>query len=266
MELAEAVKARLVTMNAINMEGHYCGKTTNLVVKNTGRDIMQIKVTIGTMLAPDSAIYQPLVVTQEEMLVLQPSVERSVMLQTFCANAPRSCPAEKHHYSYAGIASDTLVTVLKFIKTHSLFGHLGQSGVWAVTNHHDPSSVYDADQDAISKQFIAVICKATGRPLPDYYTVTAPIEQVSGQPAYVPKPLKIIASFVQMLEAPKVLTLGVFDEKGVMIQEVFTDKEFPRAGHEFGVEFEAADVPPGKYFIRLKEGATVLQEKMVKVE
>ena len=43
-------------------------------------------------------------------------------------------------------------------------------------------------------------------------------------------------------------------------------REFEAKGHRFGVEFEAEDVAAGKYYIRLKEGDAVLQEKMVKVE
>jgi hypothetical protein len=91
------------------------------------------------------------------------------------------------------------------------------------------------------------------------------MQQIPDQPAYVPKPLKIMATFQQILNAPKTLTLGVYNDKGEMIQKVFEQQEFRAAGHEFGVEFEAADVPAGTYAIRLTEGSTILQEKKVVV-
>jgi hypothetical protein len=85
-------------------------------------------------------------------------------------------------------------------------------------------------------------------------------------PAYVPKPLKIVATFRLITQDTKRLTLGVFNDAGAVVQSVFEDREFPATGHEFGVEFEAADVPAGFYYIRLKEGDTTLEEKRVKVE
>ncbi len=90
--------------------------------------------------------------------------------------------------------------------------------------------------------------------------------QVPNQPAYVPKVLKIYAEFEIILDAPKTMTLGIFDSVGNMAQPVFENQEFPKRGHRFNVEFEATDVPAGKYYIRLKEGGKILQEKMVKVE
>ncbi len=105
----------------------------------------------------------------------------------------------------------------------------------------------------------------TGQPRPQYYTIR-PDEQVAGAPAFTPKVLKIVAEFEIRLDAPKTFTLGIFDEQGNMAQEVFVNKEFGKMGHRFSVEFEAENVPAGKYYIRLKEGEAVLQEKMVKVE
>jgi hypothetical protein len=67
------------------------------------------------------------------------------------------------------------------------------------------------------------------------------------------------------LQEPKKLTLGVYNAEGEMIQQVFTDRMFGKAGHRFRVTFEADDVSPGMYYIRLKEGDNVLREQAVEV-
>ncbi|MCW3120865.1 MAG: hypothetical protein JWQ38_357 [Flavipsychrobacter sp.] len=265
MNLSEAIKSKIVTMDAVNTEGGYKGKTTKLTVKNTTESILQLKVDQGIILKPDDPKYQPLVLAGEELLVVQPYKEGAVDVNTFCGNSPKSCPSTNLHYSFLQTGSDTLIKVLKFIKLHSLFDYLGQDAVWVITNNKSIGRAYDESRETISKQLIALLCTATGRGKPEYYTVGRHVE-IPDEPAYVPKALKIIANFEVLLSEPKVLTLGVYDSAGKMIQPVFEAQSFPRAGHRFGVEFESADVTAGNYFILLKEGDKILKEQKVHVD
>jgi hypothetical protein len=265
MDLSEALKNKKVTMNAVNLAGRYTGKTTKLTIKNISSEELHLKIDLGIFLLPDTPGFQPMVLAGGEMLVVKPSKEGDIMVNTFCGNALFSCPDVNLHYSFGYIGSDTLIRILRFIKTNSLFDFLGQNAVWAITDGHYIGSVFDADREALSKQFEDLICKITGRNKADYYTVNRVVEQPS-KPAYIPKQLKIIADFEILLDAPNTLTLGVFDSSGKVIQPVFENQSFPRAGHRFGVEFESTDVPAGKYFILLKEADKILQQKMVRVD
>jgi hypothetical protein len=263
--LSDAVKDKSITLKAVNFAGRYQGKTTKLMITNNTKSVLQITVDLGVILKPEDSAYQPMVLAGQEMLAVLPKTTGEVEVQTFCGNAPRHCPAQDLSYTFSHTGSDKLIKVLSFIKSNSLFDYLGQSAVWAITNNNDISDAYDPSRVALSKQLIELLISVTGQSRPQYYTLRSD-EQVAGAPAFIPKVLKIVAEFEIRLDAPKTLTLGIFDEQGNMAQEVFQDKEFGKMGHRFGVEFEAENVPPGKYYIRLKEGNTVLQEKMVKVE
>lgn len=266
ISLNEAIKTKMVKFSAANTTGAYQGKTTTVVLVNNSRDILKVKIDVGTVLTPDSSAYQPMILAGEELMVIQPSGTANLIVQTFCGNSPKSCPSIGHGFKYSGIGSDTLVTIMKFVKANNLFDDLGQYAVWAVTNNASLSNIYDNQRPQLANQLMDIICKATGRKKPDYYTINAPALQVPDMPAYVPKPLKIIANFRIITKETKRLTLGVYNDAGNTVQSVFEDREFPATGHEFGVEFEAADVPAGFYYIRLKEGDLVLEEKRVKVD
>ena len=265
MNLSEALKDNSVRLEAVNYDGSYQGKTTKLQITNTTKSVIQLKVNLGIILSPDNSACQPMVLAGEEMLVVSPSKTSEIIVQTFCGNAPLHCPSVGMHYTFSRVGSDTLLKVLRFIKTNNLYDGLGQSAVWAITNNSPLSDIYDFEKEAISRQLLEFVSTVTGRQLPEYYTMHS-ISQVPGAPAYVPKVLKIIANFEVRLETPKVMTLGIYNEKGDMIKKVFENQEFAALGHRFGVEFESADVPAGKYYIRLKEGETIIQEKMVKVD
>ena len=265
MDLSVALKEKKVTMTAINTEGTFTGKSTKLTIRNITNDDLHIKVDLGIILQPVEPGYQPMVLAGEEMIVVQQSKENALNVSTFCGNAPLSCPTDSLRYFFSCVGSDTLVKILRFIKTNSLYDFLGQNAVWAITNGHTVGSVYDPERTARSLQFQDLICKVTGRNKAEYYTVSNFVQRPA-EPAYIPKPLKIIANFEILLDSPKTLTLGVFDASGKMIQPVFENQTFPHAGHRFGVEFESADVPSGYYYIRLQEGEKILKEKKVQVD
>ena len=62
------------------------------------------------------------------------------------------------------------------------------------------------------------------------------------------------------------MTLAVYNASGEVVQPVFENRNFGATGHRFKVEFEAKGVAPGKYYIRLSEGETVMQETEVEVK
>ena len=264
MNLSDAIKNNTVKAEGVNFEGGYVGKTTKLMITNNTKSVMQIKVDIGVIFKPDDDAYQPMVLAGEEFVMIMPLTKGEIDVETFCGNAPGHCPAKDLHYTFSHVGSDTLIKILQFIKKNSLFDYLGQDAVWAITNQHDIGAVYDPSKKAISKQLQELICTATGRPKPEYYTVTAKT-QVPDEPAYVPKTMKIIANFEIILDYPKILTLGIYNDSGKMVQKVFENQDFGKSGHRFGVEFEAEGALQGKYYIRLKEGEKILQEKMFKV-
>jgi hypothetical protein len=263
VSLSDAVKEADIALKATNTNGHYKGKTTRLALTNNTKDVLTITVNPGVILRPEDTTNQPMVLAGGETMVMLPHTERMIEVGTFCGNAPKSCPSENDKYVFSHLGSDTLVQLLEFLHTNRVELEAAQSAVWVITNKHKLSNVY-ADNPVVQKKLMEFLSKITGQPLPEYYTLTAQREQ-AGEAAHEPKALKILAEFTVLLDAPKVLTLGVYNDKGEMIQKVFENKEFPRMGHKFGVEFESADVAEGKYYIRLKERETVLQEKMVEV-
>ncbi len=265
IDLSASVADGRVKLEAVNFAGRYVGKTTRLILTNTTKQIISVTIDPGVILKPAVFQDQPMVLPGGEMVTISAGRSVEVEVQTFCGNLSAHCPTKDGVYSFQNKGSDTLVRVLQFISERKLFNDLGQSGVWAITNNSPIENVYDSENKPVSALFAEHLCKVTGRPKPDMQRQVRYAEE-AGASLGTPKALKIYAEFEVLLESPKTLTLGVFNEKGEMIQKVFEDQQFGRAGHVFGVDFEAADVPAGSYFIRLKEGELVMKEKVVKID
>lgn len=265
MDLKAALDNHLIEVSATGSGQSYRAKGLNLKVTNKSGSSLILKTDIGLVFRPGDTTYQDLVLAGEEMITVAPFKEATAQVQTFCAKASATAPAKDLVFAFHHKGDDKLVQVLQYLKRNYLFDDLGQSAVWVMTSGHDLSTVYQSNRDAISKKLIDFMASVTGKPLPDYYREY----QLSGEgsgPVFRPKNLKIIAQFEEKLDAPKKLTLGVFDGEGKMIQPVFENRVFGKAGHRFSVSFEATNVSAGTYYIRLKEGETVLQEKKVNVE
>ena len=265
LKLSDAMKAESVNMEAINFQGKYVGKTTRLKITNKERYALTVQVDLGLILKPNDTADQPMVLAGGEYITLQAGDTREVEVITFCGNYSKHCPAKNGKYAYDRMGSDTLVKLLTYIKANGLNDYLGQSAVWCLTNNQPLTDVYDNERKEQAERLVSYMTTLTGQKIPDVHRVVTHHE-TSGTPAGNGKALRIIANFEVRLDAPKTMTLGVFNDKNEMIQKVFEDQEFPKSGHRFDVEFEAENVKPGSYYIRLKERDIVLQERKVRVD
>lgn len=266
MNLSLAIKQHIVSVTAEATGNSYMQQGLKLTIKNTGSLDFIVVVDKGAVFAPEQDEYQPLITAGEESAPLKPLKEVTLSVQTFCANSSKSAPVKGILYRYEGPTRDSmLLSALAYLKQNRLYNSLGQSAVWMFTNGHSLNSVYDREYDVVSQKLVEFLANLTGKPLPEYY-LQNDVSALPGQPVYQPKPLKIFANFNLVLDAPAKLTLGVYNEENEIVQPVFENRQFGKAGHKFRVEFESRDVPAGNYYIRLKEGATTLREATVNVE
>lgn len=265
LNLSKAIQQHIVTVEAVATGSSYNKQALKLTIENTGSLTYNLIMNPGVIFVGDSAGFQPLILAGEEKLFMTPLKKATITVQTFCADSRGLAPIKGLTYTYSKVAGDTLVKVIDFIHKNRMFNDLGQSAVWVFTNNHSLNSVYDGGNDFMSKKLLDYIVKVTNRPMPAYF-VQSDINTTPGEEVYKPKTLKIFAKFEEELESPRKLTLGVFNEQGEMIQSVFENRNYGKAGHRFRVEFEAKGVPAGKYYIRLKSEDVVLRETMVEVE
>lgn len=265
LNLKTAMDNHLVSVSAEATQQGYRGKGLRLKITNKSGSTLLLTMDQGLIFSPDEKRQQDLMLAGGETnLFVQPFKDVALDVQTFCAEAGDAAPTPGTAYTFSKTGDTQLVQVLQYLKRFYMFDALGQSAVWVITDNRNPATAYNAGRDAQARKLVDFLVGITGRKADAYFTQYAQ-STTPGEPVVQPKPLKIVAQFEQLLDAPMKLTLGVFNEQGAMIQKVFQDQMFGRAGHRFKVEFQSVDVAAGNYFIRLKEGEAVLQETAVTV-
>jgi hypothetical protein len=265
MNISDAIKNKVVKVNGVNFNGSYTGRSVKLTVANLKRDSLDLTIDLGVILKPDDTSYQPMVLAGEENLALGPNEKGVVDVIVFCGNGPRHCPKKDLHYTFLKKGSHELISVLRYINNHKLFDFLGQRAVWAITNYHSLTDIYDPERDSLAKKLIDTICLVTGRAKPDYYTITAKTE-IPGEAAYAPKTLKIVVPFKVLLKTPTILTAGVYDERDHMIETIIERQLFGKGMHNLDLTFDAEAYGAGKFSIRIMDSQRMLQEKKVVAE
>lgn len=265
VNMSDAIKGHLIKLNAVNILGAYTGSAVQLILTNNDRkDSLDVTVNLGIILKPEDTAYQPMVLAGEEQLVLAPGKKDEVSVKVFCGNCPRHCPRKNLKYTFLRLGSDDLVHVLRFINNHKLFDYLGQSAVWAITNGNPIGNIYDQERDSVSKQLINIVCSVTGRPKPEYYTVTKQNEN-PGEAAYNSKPESIVAQFDIVLRNSSILKVGLYDVHGRLLENLVDRRVFSAGGHNLTISFNPQAYGPGNYIIRLSDPERLLKEKRVVV-
>jgi hypothetical protein len=263
--LRAAMDKGLVRVSAISTGAIYNGKALKLHLVNTSHDALQVTVDPALIFRPFDSACQDLVLPGSEMLALAPGASGELTVQTFCGKASAAAPRGGVSYRFKAQGDSIMIHVLQFIKKQQLFDGLGQSAVWALTDHHNLEGIVDPARPKVSADLLALMVKLTGWPAPEYFKVYK-LNTEAGQPVFQKRVLKIVAKFDWALPESRKLTMGIFNEQGKEVQSVFKDQQMAEGGYKMQVEFEAEGAPAGKYYMRLKDGERVMKEVRVVVD
>jgi len=263
--LLQAIKTKQVSMNAVKNIESYHGKGLDLHLKNNTSKTISISIDPAMIFKPADSGYQDLVIINDEVVVLKAGEEQTIAAQSFCAKSYARAPAYHLQYNFWKQGDTLMVKLLRYIVANKVNTSLAQDAVWVLTNGHALENIYLPGNDTESFKLAAFMTVLLHKPKPVFFTYHELIETPEAIP-YNPRPLKMLANFEYISTSDQVLTLGVYNEDGSTAELVFEDKRFERGGHRFRVEFEAADVPAGNYYIRLTSYGKVLKEQKVKID
>jgi hypothetical protein len=263
--MKEAMQKDMISLSARANGNGYHNKSLHLAVTNKTNKAIHVVVDPALIFRPDDTAMQDFVLAGTDLIVLNAGKTVELDEQVFCGKSYAHSPERNMNFTFLKQGDSVMIQVMGFINQYKLYDGLGQDAVWALTNRHELNGVYDPARHDLSIRLQEFMAKLTGWKMPEYYKQYAHNARGNG-PVVQPKSLKMLANFDWKLEAPKVLTLGIYNRAGRMVQPVVEHKEFGRGGHRVRVQFEAEGVETGTYYIRLMDNTTVMKELAVKVD
>lgn len=263
--LSAAIANDMITVVARGSGQSYHARGLHLKLKNRTATALQLKIDPALIFRPADTTYQDLILSGETIVAIPAKGEADIDLQSFCGKSYASAPGKHLPFTFYRQGDSIMIKTLQFINKYKLYDGLGQSAVWALTNSHDLSGVFDNSNPLVSAKLVALMAKLTGWKVPDYYKLYA-TNTHAGEPALATRVLKIYSVFEWKLDQEKKLTIGIYNSGGTLIQPVMDNEKFIKGTYKLTVTFEAQNIASGNYYIRLKDGDTVMKEQMIKLD
>lgn len=259
ISLADAVKNGAVSYSVSVNEGstHYI-KPLNLTVKNIRSTPVKIKVPNGFKFLPEDDKYQDIIITQEEMLALNPGKSLTIPLHGMCTENTDKGPSGTVQYVLGQQSSEKVTKLTQYIQRKKLFDTLGQSAVWAMTCNTPIEYIAGFDTTA-AKELITYVANALGKPIPpppapddtrrNYYTTNYK-SSMGG-------------SFNFNFSKTTAVTIAMFTLDNIVVRELYRNPAEAPGKHKLEYKFDATEYTDDFYYMRLiADGEIVLSGKI----
>ncbi len=174
-----------------------------------------------------------------------------------CCQADNSSPDSGSVFSIGKMADTNLVKLAQFIDLNKWYKQsVAQSGVWVVSDNNPIEDI--GGNDPLSKKLQQFICKLTGKPLPKY---KIDYGNSNGGAVYSGVPAKISGIFEYQLISNGLVTFGIYDSAGNVVEMFFTDMPRNKGDYIFKYEFKASNLSKGNYFARLRFDGQIKKEQ-----
>ncbi|KAA5537440.1 hypothetical protein F0919_07125 [Taibaiella lutea] len=263
--LTEAIQQNLVTVTSLSSGQSYNENGLSIKIENKGKKALNITIDPALVFAPEDTSYQDLIVAGDVKSVIAPSENKSITLQTYCGKSYAHGPGKDLIYHFKKQADSLMIKMLTFAKRRNINAELTQKAVWVLTNHHSLNDIYDPSNDIASKELVQFMSRLLSLGMPDYFNYYV-LNKTPEETVVPKKALRIYALFKWEMKEDDKLSLGVYDEKGGVTQQIFEGQLFKVGGYELNAKFESSNEPAGVYYIRLSSGKGVIKETKVIVE
>lgn len=257
ISIEEALQKRLV-IAVIKGKGGHTGEVIRIKLKNLLNRPVSIDVEAGRRLDSENQGLQDILVNRSVTLALQPNQTKTFMISGMCCQAHNAGPDSNAVYSAGKMADSNLVKLARFIDANKWYkDNTAQSAVWVVSDNNPMEDI--GGNDTVSKRLQRFVSKLTGKPIPKYKKEYA-LNQGDG-PVYSGVPAKIRGVFDYEIFSNGLVTFGIYDSKGQVVQMFFADKLRNKGSYVFNYEFNTSDLPKGDYYARFRFDGQVKKEQ-----
>ncbi|HFA48090.1 MAG TPA: hypothetical protein ENJ95_03620 [Bacteroidetes bacterium] len=255
IDLNEAAQKGLVAFSVSGSGGH-SGECIKVKLENTSRKKLEIRIPAGQIFEPGDSSLQNLMVTKEEIFLVEKGKTRIGRLYGLCVEATDGSPGEHSVFGLGKMAAGNLLKLAQHLSENNLHKNpYAQFAVWSVSDNERLEEIGDP-------KLTKFVADLLGKPMPEYHIKNRqPRDRLlPGQPANYREAFAMNGLFYYTLENEKIVNFELYNEEGELLHAFFENRRQKRGYHKFRFEFEIRNLPKGKYFAKLTSGGEVIKE------
>lgn len=220
---------------------HYYQPLAATITNLTDRAI-QIRIPNGLTFKSNSKDHQDVVITQEELIAITPTTSAEKSLFGMCIQKSNIAPNTMEAYTPNGMAAKNLNLLTKEIEKQKAYDIAGQNAIWNITDDGSLEDIagFNIDAGALLRNYTADLLKIPEDEIP---TLTEPQEKVLKRTAG--------GNFRYKFSKTSAVTIGMFNDKNIIVKELYNNPETPAGEHPLAYEFDALQYTDDVYYIRL---------------
>jgi len=259
VNIDEAIRTGLISCSVQSNSGstHYI-KPLSITLTNIKSTPVSIKIPNGFQFIPEQDEYQNIIVTQEEMLALNPGKPVTISLYGMCTENHDKAPSTDIKYRLGKQADEKVSKLTKLIAKRKLHDPLGQSAVWAMTCNTPLEDIAGFDTTS-AKELIKYVAHALNKPIPP-----PPAPDDTKRNYYVTNyKTSMRGAFNYTFSKKTSVTIAMFNVNNIVVRELYRNSEEKPGKHKLEYQFDATEYTDDFYYLRLiADGEIILNGKI----
>ena len=260
VSIEKAFTNKLIKLD-IKGKGGYQGPCISMQMKSQITDSMIVYVEAGRRLDSKDSTQQDILVVKDLFVMLSSMQEKTVDVTGYCCQAHNGAPKEKSIFFVGMSAEKNLYELGRYLNKAKLNSSSIQNAVWCISDNNELSSVTDDGSEEVGK-LRRFLSKLKGIEMP-WYNIFYKKEKgvlFSGKPEKVTGNIDYyISDFSQVI-------VNIRDMKGSIVKSFPVGSQVARGNHTFNLNWDASQMPKGKYVIFVYENGRKLKELPINLQ
>jgi hypothetical protein len=243
-DLEEAIANKLISyeFRGNNESPHYYQPLVANITNRTSEAI-NIRIPNGFTFKSNSTDHQDIIITQEELIAIDHHKSLEKPLFGMCIEKYHIAPNASELYTPNGMTNTTLNLLTTEIEKRKAYDYAAQNAIWNLTNDGTLSDIagYDIAAGAPLRAYIAGLLDLPEDQMPE--DVAQSEDQLIKRTAG--------GNFRYKFSNTSAVTIGMFNDKDIIVKELYHNPETPAGEHRLSYEFDTLQYPDEVYYIRL---------------
>ncbi len=247
LKLQRALELNLVKASAQSLGGHadYC---INMNLKNLINDSLIIIVEAGRRLNSLDDKEQDILITKEEIIVLQKHEEKWFKVKGFCCQANNHSPNLRSKYGLNNLADSNLVKLAQYLNTSNFESGVVQNAIWAISDLKSTAQITSRN-DSTLLPLRQLVSDLKGEVMPWYTIISRTFVFASGSMETYPLYLRGKLNYSNDKDC--YTTLHVLNAKGMEVCQIVKQWALAGIDHKFDLNIPISGLAKGKYTIEV---------------
>lgn len=210
---------------------------------NISNEPINIGIDNGDMFIPNQENIQNIVVTEPQIITLQPNQRKIVKVKGMCTEKNDAAGDDSILYTFQPGKNDTLKKIANFITEKKYQTSAAQYAVWCLTNNVNLNNIIAADSSEENnlRRFMA---KLTGK--------TFAVQSKDYKTNYYAPPREKVGGFFEYtIPFDRDVQIAMFNKDGILVRELFNQKKVTEGTHKMNFEYDSSVYTDNIYYFKL---------------